>query len=94
MDELTCVLFRQAIGLSTAAREGRLAVTPWKTEHYLYAERCAQECLALPITVCLSFNYDYGSDGMCELLDHIEGHTTHVRRVRNRQRTFIQRNVC
>ncbi|KAI0241220.1 hypothetical protein LSAT2_032838 [Lamellibrachia satsuma] len=63
----------------TAPREGRLVSTPVKTTHYLYAQACARECLTLPASVCLSFNYDYSSDGICELMGHVEGHRVYIR---------------
>ncbi len=31
---------------------------------------CANECLRLPN--CLSFNYDYGMSGTCEILEELE----------------------
>lgn len=37
-------------------------------------EKCASMCNGLHATKCLSFNYDFGSSGHCELLEAIEGH--------------------
>lgn len=37
-------------------------------------EECASKCIGLHKTKCLSFNYDFGSSGHCELLEAIEGH--------------------
>lgn len=37
-------------------------------------EECAAKCNGLHATKCLSFNYDFGSSGHCELLEAIEGH--------------------
>ncbi|XP_077992165.1 uncharacterized protein LOC144446291 [Glandiceps talaboti] len=56
------------------ARLGRLKSVTHHTAHYLYPQNCAKDCLALPPTKCLSFNYDYGDSGLCELLEEIEGH--------------------
>nr|XP_006817933.1 PREDICTED: uncharacterized protein LOC100377080 [Saccoglossus kowalevskii] len=55
-------------------RLGRLRSTSHHTTSYLYATNCAKDCLALPPTKCLSFNYDYGENGLCELMEEIEGH--------------------
>lgn len=35
--------------------------------------QCAAYCNKMPVTKCLSFNYDFGSS-QCELLEAIEGH--------------------
>jgi len=67
--------------LSLAPREGRLVAAPRKTLHLHYAEACARECLSLPASACLSFNYDYSSVGVCQLMGHIEGPKIHVRQV-------------
>ncbi|XP_066298079.1 uncharacterized protein [Branchiostoma lanceolatum] len=55
-------------------RLGRVLSKPHHVAHYPYAQKCARDCLALPPTKCLSFNYDYGDGGRCELLEEIEGH--------------------
>ena len=34
---------------------------------------CATLCNSMHVTKCLSFNYDFGSSGHCELLEVIEG---------------------
>lgn len=34
---------------------------------------CATLCNGMHVTKCLSFNYDFGSSGHCELLEVIEG---------------------
>ncbi|KAK3612515.1 hypothetical protein CHS0354_024486 [Potamilus streckersoni] len=34
---------------------------------------CARKCMDLPETKCMSFNFDYGPSGICELLEAIEG---------------------
>ncbi|XP_048250793.1 uncharacterized protein LOC124111176 [Haliotis rufescens] len=39
-----------------------------------HAGKCAKECMKYLETKCLSFNYDYGVSGECELLEAIEGH--------------------
>ena len=67
--------------VALAPREGRLVAVPVKTTHYLYAQACARECLSLPASACLSFNYDYSNTGICELLGHVEGHTVYIREV-------------
>ena len=72
---------------------GRLVATPLKTVKYQYAEACARDCLSYPATVCLAYNYDYGSDGVCQLLREIEGHTTHVRQV-GASNTVPQTKLC
>lgn len=35
---------------------------------------CATLCNSMHVTKCLSFNYDFGTSGHCELLEAIEGH--------------------
>ncbi|KAL3873866.1 hypothetical protein ACJMK2_036950, partial [Sinanodonta woodiana] len=35
---------------------------------------CARKCLDLSELLCLSFNFDYGTTGQCELMQAIEGH--------------------
>ncbi|XP_078658229.1 uncharacterized protein LOC144903712 [Branchiostoma floridae x Branchiostoma belcheri] len=57
-----------------APRLGRVLSKPHHIAHYPYAQKCARDCLALPATKCLSFNYDYSDDGRCELLEEVEGH--------------------
>ncbi|XP_078573994.1 uncharacterized protein LOC144860567 isoform X3 [Branchiostoma floridae x Branchiostoma japonicum] len=57
-----------------APRLGRVLSKPHHVAHYPYAQKCARDCLALPPTKCLSFNYDYSDNGRCELLEEIEGH--------------------
>ncbi|XP_070573688.1 uncharacterized protein [Ptychodera flava] len=57
-----------------APRLGRLRSVSHHTRNYLYPQNCAKDCLALPPTKCLSFNYDYGDSGLCELLEEIEGY--------------------
>ncbi|XP_019642103.1 PREDICTED: uncharacterized protein LOC109483513 [Branchiostoma belcheri] len=57
-----------------APRLGRVLSKPHHVANYPYAQNCARDCLALPATKCLSFNYDYSDDGRCELLEEIEGH--------------------
>ncbi|XP_019624877.1 PREDICTED: uncharacterized protein LOC109470382 isoform X2 [Branchiostoma belcheri] len=57
-----------------APRLGRVLSKPHHVAHYPYAQKCARDCLALPATKCLSFNYDYSDNGRCELLEEIEGH--------------------
>ncbi|XP_078585864.1 uncharacterized protein LOC144867675 [Branchiostoma floridae x Branchiostoma japonicum] len=57
-----------------APRLGRVMSKPHHIAHYPYAQKCARDCLALPPTKCLSFNYDYSDVGRCELLEEIEGH--------------------
>ena len=52
---------------------GRLAYRPFNTSAWSYAKRCAEECLSYPPTKCRGFNYDYGHDGACELLESVEG---------------------
>ena len=37
-------------------------------------EECAAKCNGMHASKCLSFNYDFGSSGHCELLEAIEGH--------------------
>ena len=67
--------------LLLAPREGRLVATPLETKHYERPEACAKTCLGYPATVCYSFNYDYSSQGSCELLSHVEGNTAKLRKV-------------
>eukprot|EP00105_Crassostrea_gigas_P044578 XP_019928726.1 PREDICTED: uncharacterized protein LOC105342845 [Crassostrea gigas] len=43
-------------------------------------EECAAKCNGLHATKCLSFNYDFGSSGHCELLEAIEGHDHKISR--------------
>ena len=59
----------------------RLVATPLERKRYETAEACARDCLNYPATVCVSFNYDYGKGGSCELLSNIEGHTATLRKV-------------
>ena len=42
---------------------------------------CAQKCLDLAQHSCLSFNYDFGVSGLCELLKAIEGHDHQIAKV-------------
>ncbi|XP_077996023.1 uncharacterized protein LOC144449370 [Glandiceps talaboti] len=58
----------------TSERRGRLDSTPYEVNSYTSAYKCAEECLKLPWTKCISFNYDYGESGLCEFLEQIEGH--------------------
>ncbi|XP_070573546.1 uncharacterized protein [Ptychodera flava] len=55
----------------TKRRLGRLPVSPYQTASYKTPTGCSQRCL--PLSKCISFNYDFGSSGLCELLNRIEG---------------------
>ncbi|XP_071798137.1 uncharacterized protein [Asterias amurensis] len=61
----------------TTAKKGRLISIPTSTITHINPDFCARDCLALPETQCLSFNYDYDSK-ICELLKEIEGHGVEV----------------
>ncbi|XP_070573717.1 uncharacterized protein [Ptychodera flava] len=58
----------------TKDRLGRLGLAPYQVASYGRKSDCAAHCLRVPSNKCLSFNYDYGTSGRCELLSDIEGH--------------------
>lgn len=70
--------------LFSSGKPGRLVGRGIRVAEYqkiTTKEECAAKCNALHATKCLSFNYDYGSSGQCELLEAIEGQdhkTSHV----------------
>ncbi|CAH1258771.1 JAG1 [Branchiostoma lanceolatum] len=53
-------------------KKGRLNSRPHQTNRFVIPEDCAKLCLTFPTTKCLSFNYDYGSTGTCEILEELE----------------------
>ncbi|XP_070573951.1 uncharacterized protein [Ptychodera flava] len=57
----------------TSERKGRLDSKPHGVKSFTSAYRCAEYCLGFPPTKCISFNYDYGDNGLCEPLEEIEG---------------------
>ncbi|XP_072034301.1 uncharacterized protein [Amphiura filiformis] len=58
----------------TAPKIGRLVSKPIITITYQNPNLCARDCLNLPRSKCISFNYDYGNSKTCELLEEIQGH--------------------
>ncbi|XP_070573744.1 uncharacterized protein [Ptychodera flava] len=54
-------------------RKGRLGLSPYEIASYSRVTDCAAHCLKIPPTRCLSFNYDFGTSGTCEILSGIEG---------------------
>ena len=65
----------------TIPKIGRLVSKPVATFKYLNPNFCARDCLALPPSKCLGFNYDYGPANTCELLEEIEGHGVELHQV-------------
>ena len=59
--------------LLIAPKEGKLPWQPFYRESHDYAEFCAQQCLKYPVSKCQGFNYDFAANGLCELLDIVEG---------------------
>ncbi|XP_070573761.1 uncharacterized protein [Ptychodera flava] len=57
----------------TKDRLGRLGLSPLEVASYGRKSDCAAHCLRVPSNKCLSFNYDFGTSGRCELLPGIEG---------------------
>nr|XP_006820036.1 PREDICTED: uncharacterized protein LOC102804939 [Saccoglossus kowalevskii] len=57
----------------THPQDGRLNAEPFETITVRYDYLCGEECLSYPATKCLSFNYDYGDNEICELLQDIQG---------------------
>eukprot|EP00058_Branchiostoma_floridae_P000530 XP_002586018.1 hypothetical protein BRAFLDRAFT_110184 [Branchiostoma floridae] len=64
----------------TGSRLGKVISAPVETSRVDIPEQCAAECLKLPPSKCLSFNYDYGHND-CELLEEIEGHGVEMHEV-------------
>ncbi|XP_066264364.1 uncharacterized protein [Branchiostoma lanceolatum] len=63
----------------TSPRLGKLRSTPHQViEGHGTPGTCASACLALPPLKCISFNYDYGTSGRCELLEEVEGHGVQI----------------
>ncbi|KAI8514390.1 hypothetical protein Bbelb_087140 [Branchiostoma belcheri] len=59
----------------TSPRLGKLMSKPHQVKlGHATPGKCASACLALPPLKCISFNYDYGTSGQCELLEEVEGH--------------------
>ncbi|XP_070573748.1 uncharacterized protein [Ptychodera flava] len=57
----------------TRERLGRLILSPFEVASYSRVSDCASHCLNVISTTCLSFNYDFGTSGTCEILLGIEG---------------------
>ncbi|KAK3612527.1 hypothetical protein CHS0354_024500 [Potamilus streckersoni] len=58
----------------TGMKNGKLMGPKFKVyEKITTAGDCARKCMDLPETKCLSFNFDFGPSGTCELLEAIEG---------------------
>ena len=68
LDNYTGAKLGRLISASITTSEGRV-------------EDCARDCLDLPPSKCLSFNYDFGVKGTCELLEEIEGHEVEIHEV-------------
>ena len=56
-----------------APKEGKLPWQPFYREGHEDAEICAEQCLKYSASKCQGFNYDFAANGLCELLDIIEG---------------------
>ncbi|XP_070562334.1 uncharacterized protein [Ptychodera flava] len=69
---------RESMDYFTAPQNGRLDSRPFETSGERYEYNCAYKCLQYPTYKCLSFNFDYGSSGRCELLEHIVGEGRNV----------------
>ncbi|XP_070564497.1 uncharacterized protein [Ptychodera flava] len=65
---------RDSMSYFSAAQTGRLNAVPFQTTRESYDYQCAYKCLEYPPSLCLSFNYDYGEDRTCDLLQSIQGH--------------------
>ncbi|KAK3612537.1 hypothetical protein CHS0354_024514 [Potamilus streckersoni] len=58
----------------TGMKNGKLMGPKFKVyEKITTAGDCARKCMDFPETKCMSFNFDYGPSGTCELLEAIEG---------------------
>ena len=66
----------------SGGRLGRLICKPFIRSSHDTPQKCARQCLTYSNSKCLAFNYDYGSGGNCELLEHIESRDTEVHTVR------------
>ncbi|XP_062582876.1 uncharacterized protein LOC134244633, partial [Saccostrea cucullata] len=76
-------LNQKVIKLFSSGKTGRLVGRGIKAAEdfeITTKEECAKKCNAMHVTKCLSFNYDYGSSGHCELLEAIEGHDHKISR--------------
>ncbi|XP_078660674.1 uncharacterized protein LOC144905141 [Branchiostoma floridae x Branchiostoma belcheri] len=63
----------------TSPRLGKLMSKPHQVKlGHATPGKCASACLALPPLKCISFNYDYGTSGRCELLEEVEGHGVQI----------------
>jgi hypothetical protein len=77
-------LNQKVMTLFSSGKQGRLVGRGTRIAEYqkiTTKEECAAKCNAWPATKCLSFNYDYGLSGQCELLQSIEGHDHKISQV-------------
>lgn len=75
----------KVITLFTPGKTGRLVgkgIRVGEIYNITTKEECAAKCNGLNVTKCLSFNYDFGPSGHCELLEAIEGHDHKISHVR------------
>ena len=78
-------LNQKVMTLFTELRTGRLVGRNLVSATYPFTKSpgdCAKLCIALPTTKCASFNYDFSTEGTCELLEGIEGPTFKLTNVR------------
>ena len=72
--------------------DGKFVSPPISTTHKVStAIACAQSCLALGH--CVSFNYDYGPSGTCELLRSVRQFDDTLAQARYIRLRFIQHSI-
>ena len=76
-------------------RDGRLVVKPIQTiQNVQRPEECASFCMKVPHDHCLSINFDFGPDRVCELLNTIDGDAHQIAKVSDTIKTAIDDTFC